>query len=247
MGTLTYEHPLNEKTRNYLRLEHLFNSLLKASSLQDDMHQQVFFKVLFDLAEVLERCDWRSDLLKDFTKYGQQLQRWAEQPGVDTSKIEQLQAELTALSQQIHKIARINDHLKEDRLLNSVRQRINLPGGHCDFDLPQLHWWLSQPQQTFMSSVEGWIAPYQPLLQAINQIMLIIRQQSHSSDVIAAGGFYQGVAENCCLLRIEVPDEVAAYPTVSGHKHRFAIKFLPTNHQEPGDIPCRLYCCKISE
>ena len=39
-------------------------------------------------------------------------------------------------------------------------------------------------------------------------------------------GFYQQDAEGANLLRIIIPSEYNAFPMVSGHKSRFAIRFM---------------------
>ncbi len=246
MAALIFEHPLNEKVRNYLRLEQLFEQLMLSKALQHPLQQQQFFRVLFEVAEVLERGEWRADLLKDLAKQADKLEQWAAMPKVDTSKIEQLLFEVKGLISAISKHARVSDHLKNDRLLSSIRQRLSLPGGNCSFDLPQLHYWLHQEQTVIHHQVELWLQPFQLVADAINHLLKLLREQHSYSEVVASKGFYQGVAAECGLLRIELDSELQCYPTVSGHKHRFAIKFISAENQELEDIPCRLYCCKIA-
>ena len=50
-------------------------------------------------------------------------------------------------------------------------------------------------------------------------------------------------AENAELIRIRLPDAQQCYPTLSGHKNRFALRFLPTTEQQIGDVPFQLACC----
>ncbi|WP_432456054.1 cell division protein ZapD [Agarivorans sp. QJM3NY_29] len=246
MAALIFEHPLNEKVRNYLRLEQLFEQLMLAKPLQHPLQQQQFFRILFEVAEVLERCEWRSDLLKDLATQTEKLDQWASMPNVDTSKIEQLILEVKSLSVAISKHVRVSDHLKNDRLLASIRQRLALPGGNSSFDLPYLHYWLNQPPSQLRAQVEGWLQPFQMVVEAIKQLLKLVREQHQAIEVIANKGFYQGVAQHCGLLRIEVDTDYQAYPTVSGHKHRFAIKFISAANLEIDNIHCRLYCCKIN-
>ncbi|WP_427983583.1 cell division protein ZapD [Agarivorans sp.] len=246
MAALIFEHPLNEKVRNYLRLEQLFEQLMLSKALQHPLQQQQFFRALFEVAEVLERCEWRSDLLKDLAKQADKLEQWAAMPKVDISKIEQLLLQVKTLISTISKHARVSDQLKSDRLLSSIRQRLSLPGGNCSFDLPQLHYWLHQQPEVIQAQVKQWLLPLQPVADAIIHLLKLLREQHSYSEVIASKGFYQGVAAECGLLRIELDSELQCYPTVSGHKHRFAIKFISAVNQELEDIPCRLYCCKIA-
>ncbi|GAD01027.1 cell division protein ZapD [Agarivorans albus] len=246
MTALIFEHPLNEKVRNYLRLEQLFEQLMLSKALQHPLQQQQFFRVLFEVSEVLERCEWRADLLKDLAKQAEKLDHWASMPNVDTSKIEELLLQVKTLIAAISKHARVSDHLKNDRLLASIRQRLCLPGGNSSFDLPYLHLWLNQPQAQIYQQVQQWLGPFQLVAEAISHLLKLLREQHSDIEVMAHKGFYQGVAADCGLLRIEVDTEYQCYPTVSGHKHRFAIKFISALNQEIEDIPCRLYCCKIA-
>ena len=52
MTEILYEHPLNEKMRTYLRLEHLLNQLQNLTSLENEWQQQAFFNVLFEVIDV---------------------------------------------------------------------------------------------------------------------------------------------------------------------------------------------------
>ena len=45
------------------------------------------------------------------------------------------------------------------------------------------------------------------------------------------------------LIRIRLIGSQSCYPTLSGHKNRFALRFLPTAEQPIGDVPFQLACC----
>ncbi len=49
MTTHQFEHPLNEKTRIYLRVEALLNQMERASTFSDGIQHQLFFRSLFDM------------------------------------------------------------------------------------------------------------------------------------------------------------------------------------------------------
>ncbi len=68
---LIFEQPLNEKIRSYLRLEYLARQL--DNNLQQD-HQHRCFYPLFSLCELTERCDYRSEVIKDIDRQLIQLQ-----------------------------------------------------------------------------------------------------------------------------------------------------------------------------
>ena len=52
---------------------------------------------------------------------------------------------------------RFGQSFKEDRFLSTIRQRFNLPGGACCFDLPALHHWLHLPCEQKQQDAQNWM------------------------------------------------------------------------------------------
>ncbi|MEF1213254.1 cell division protein ZapD, partial [Vibrio alginolyticus] len=52
MTTHKFEHPLNEKTRIYLRVESLLRQAHLASGFSENHQYQLFFRALFDMVEI---------------------------------------------------------------------------------------------------------------------------------------------------------------------------------------------------
>ena len=65
MTTILYEHPLNERIRNYLKLEQLFKQVDSCVPADIFINHQIFFNALFAIIDTLERSDIRGDLIKD--------------------------------------------------------------------------------------------------------------------------------------------------------------------------------------
>ncbi|MFM2484803.1 cell division protein ZapD [Celerinatantimonas yamalensis] len=241
---LTFEHPLSEKIRTYLRVEMLFNQLEKTKTTQTDNEVQHFFRTLFDLNEVLDRCEWRSDLLKDLDKQRLLLNQWAELPQIDTQKVFELVERTNRYFQQINQQPKLANLIKEDRLLNVVRQRLALPGGACSFDLPQLSYWQHQSDEQRMGNVEHWLTPFARVAEVMIYLLDMLREQGSEESIIAHEGFYQGQREGCVLIRLKMAAPLQGYPTISGHKNRFAIKFMSLDGAVLNDLPFTLTCCR---
>ncbi|MEM7266858.1 MAG: cell division protein ZapD, partial [Pseudomonadota bacterium] len=64
MGHAVFEFPLKEKVRNYLRVEQLLGQLKITAKSEHTHLQLVFFEQLFELLDLIERLDLRSDLTK---------------------------------------------------------------------------------------------------------------------------------------------------------------------------------------
>lgn len=244
MTELTYEQPLNEKTRSYLRLEYLYEQL---NIHLDADHQHNCFYPLFSLCELTERCDFRNDVIKDIDKQLQQLKLWLKNPDVDDGQIEQLIADLCQSRDELQHPGRFGQELKNHRFLTAVRQRFSMPGACCSFDLPQLHFWLARPFEERQQEYRRWIAQFSPLLEAISRLLVLTRGTANFTPQTAISGFYQGMSEHPLeLIRVKIADHLNCFPTISGHRSRYAIHFVDfTAHKHTdSNIDFMLAACR---
>ena len=226
MTQLIYEHPLNEKLRTYLRLEHLLNQLLQLTALESEWQQHAFFNSLFDLIEVLDRNDIRPDLIKDCERNEAALVKWASHPSVADDKLQSLLQQTVRLQSELLRSNKFAAALKEDKFLAPLRQRFALPGGACYFDLPQLQFWFNLALDSRQHAVAQWCAEFSPLQQALQLVLQFCRAKGQFVVLSADNGFYQSNTEQHELLRIKYQPDLGMYPTVSGNKYRYAIRFM---------------------
>ena len=246
MDNLIFEHPLNEKCRNYLRFESLFHQLDHSRSLAEIWHHQPLFKVLFDLVEIGDRADIKSLLMKDLEKQKKQLEYWSQLPGVDQSRVNDLHQSVTRYIGHLSQLGRLGITSKEDKFLASIRQRFILPGGTCCFDLPNLHWWLHQPKEALLQDINRWLADWDIIYSSLKLLLNLMRERGEFVALSANEGFYQGLAEGSEMLRIRLSLSEAHYPTISGHKHRYAIRFMAaTSNEKPNSVNFELACCAL--
>ncbi len=241
-----FEHPLNEKMRTWLRVEFLLNQLHETVPVDNSVAALGVFRIISDLLDIFERGDMRTELLKELERQQQKLRAWLDVPGVDEQTVTQLSSRLRQLSAELMNAPRMGQPLREDRLIALVRQRLSIPGGCCSFDLPGLHIWLHQEQELRDTQVNGWLASLDPLRNSLAMILDLIRQSGVFRHQTSLNGFYQDNAEDADLLRLKLTLEDALYPQISGHKSRYAIRFLPLD-SEQGNVPARLNfdlaCC----
>ena len=169
MTSVLYEHPLNERIRNYLKLEQLFAQVNSCVPTNEDsiannsthcninINQHVFFTALFAIIDTLERSDIRGDLIKDLEKLEQNLVVWSKSPNVDNSALENNLTETVRLIAKLRVNTPVWCQLKEDKLLASLKQRFAIQGGNSSFDLPQLHFWLHQPPEVINQDIITWL------------------------------------------------------------------------------------------
>jgi cell division protein ZapD len=227
MTDLIYEQPLNEKIRSYLRLENLAQQL-QNNILQDQQHQ--CFYPLFSLAELVERCDYRTEVLKDIDRQIQQLTQIIFQQESNSEHISQIIQQLKTLKVPLHNPQRIGSTIKQDRFITALRQRFNMTGAYCNFDLPQLHFWLGQSWQQRQQDIQFWLLQFQPLLAPITLLLSLCRKSAEFNQIQAKAGFYQGdTPQALSLIRVKINPDQHCYPTISGHKNRYAIHFVDFN------------------
>ncbi|PWC16874.1 cell division protein ZapD [Brenneria corticis] len=245
-STILFEYPLNEKTRTWLRIESLLQQLHRNHSLTDMGSALTFFRAISDLMDVLERGDVRTELLKELERQQQKLLQWSHVPGVDMERIHSLRQQLKTQSGVLMAAPRMGQLLREDRLIAMVRQRLSIPGGCCSFDLPTLHIWLYQPQEQREQLVAGWLDSLAPLKKSLDMILELIRHSATFRPQISQNGFFQDNASEADLLRLRIDLAYQLYPQISGHKTRYAIRFLSLdneNGQIPARLPFDLACC----
>ncbi|MEG3765633.1 cell division protein ZapD [Alteromonas sp. 14N.309.X.WAT.G.H12] len=237
MTTTTFEFPLKEKVRNYLRIEHLLGQLKTGASTQNTALQVYFFEQLFTLMDLLERLDMRSDLLKDLDTHERNLILWSSYPNIDKKALEQTLQSIVALRSNIKAERKLGSALKEDPFLSAIRQRFSIPGGVCSFDLPNLHFWLNSPQQGQQQDMKQWRKSLESLEEAVAILLSFLREKSTFEPITAENGFYQGVADDKNeLIRVKCDISEGFYPTLSGNKYRYSIRFMWFN-AKPGQSP----------
>lgn len=242
-----FEHPLNEKMRTWLRIEFLIQQLSINLPIADHAGALHFFRNISDLLDVFERGEVRTELLKELERQQRKLQAWVEVPGVDQDRIEALRQQLKSAGSVLISAPRIGQQLREDRLIALVRQRLSIPGGCCSFDLPTLHIWLHLQQAQRDAQIESWLASLNPLTQALTLVLDLIRNSAPFRKQTSLNGFYQDNGDDADLLRLMLTLDSQLYPQISGHKSRFAIRFMPLD-SENGLVPERLdfelACCQ---
>ncbi|MEH8019913.1 MULTISPECIES: cell division protein ZapD [Rheinheimera] len=226
MTELIYEHPLNEKLRTYLRLEYLLTQLHNLMPLDSEWQQQAFFNTLFDLIEVIDRNDIRPDLIKDCERCENALVAWANHPSVSDDKLKLVLQQAVRLQSELLRSGKFVGTLKEDKFLAPLRQRFSIPGGACYFDVPQLHYWSNLPLAERKQMATSWYNEFALLQQTVEFVLGFCREKGQFADAVANNGFYQSNTEQTELLRIRYPLAAGVYPTVSGNKYRYAIRFM---------------------
>jgi cell division protein ZapD len=249
---LTFEHPLNERVRTFLRLEHLFKKVAHFMPQEDPWASRVAVDGLLDIVAVTARADVKSELLKELDRNTTTLNRIRRQPGVDLETLGKVLGDLQDATTALQGLnGQIGLVLREDEFLKAVAQRSSIPGGTCSFDLPLYHHWLTQPATVRGEQFAVWMEPLQPVSGAIDLVLSLARGSATPRKVTAAEGFFQealDVQAPAQMVRVTLNGGPSLYPEISGHKNRFSIRFMsPGESDRPvqfrEDVPFTLTCC----
>lgn len=252
--SVTYEQPLNERVRTFLRLEHLFcqtDYTLRGYSVWDS---RATLNSLVDTLEILSRSDLKTELIKELERQIVKLTTLQQSPGVDQDQLNTILQKLETAQQSLHKLpGQIGQSLREQELINSLRQRMTTPGGTCPIDLPLFHLWLQQTAEDRITQLEQWNNQLNVVHEPVALLLSMIREASRPQALLAPEGFYQQSLDSNMpiqLIRVTVPAELPYYAEISAGKHRLTIRFLepqagrrPLQAQET--IEFQLTCCTL--
>ena len=197
--------------------------------------------------------DTRSDVLKELERHLSSLNEFQSKPGVDTNRLQNLLANLVRLRNELLNAgSTFLQPLRDSEFLSAIKHRSAIPGGTCEFDLPDYYYWLTQSPDTRVRTFNQWLGLLRPLCDAIAELLWLTRQNGRSKPEIAQGGSYHITFERDTpyqLLRILLPTSAGLYPEISGSHYRCSVRFLswqglatrPT--QSEVDVPFMLSCC----
>ncbi|HHH39021.1 MAG TPA: cell division protein ZapD [Sedimenticola sp.] len=231
-----YEHPLNEKTRTLLRLDHLFQHVDHHLPIPDVWSSRATVDGLLDMVSIFSRAEIKADLIKELDRHKEKLSRIRRTPGLDTERLDQILEQLERANRRLYAIdGQIGQALRKSEFLKTILQRSAIPGGSCAFDLPAYHYWLEQPYETRRRQLEAWLETLAPIKAAVVLILSLVRNSTDPTSEVATSGFFQRSLDPqtpAQMIRVGLPRELQLFAEISGGKHRFSIRFLEPSCEE---------------
>ena len=251
--TLIFEQPLSERMRTFLRLDFLYTQALYHNETTSQWGSRAAMSCLLDVLAISTRGDIRSDVLKELERQISTLNEFQSKPGVDTSRLKTVLSNLVRLRAELHSAgSAFLQPLRDSEFLSAIKHRSAIPGGTCEFDLPDYYFWLSQPDETRMQTFNEWLGLLRPLCDAIAELLWLTRANGRARHEVAKGGSFNITFDRDTpiqLLRISLPKSTGLYPEISGSHYRCSLRFLTWNGltarptQSESDIPFILSSC----
>jgi len=251
---IVYELPLNEKIRNLIRLESLFEEVEFHLQGKTTWDSRTAVNNFIDILNVFSRPEIKTELMKEMDRISKSLAKYNSIAGVNVGRLEQVQQELCQTAKNLRAMeGQIGQGLKQNDFVMSIRQRDSIPGGAMMMDLPSYGFWLSQSIEQRNDDIREWLSEFDLVKNAIYLVLNLIRDSATAMDAFAKSGFYQhtldtGIANQ--IVRVILPAGSPYFPEISGGRHRFTVRFLkPMGFDRPvqieHDVSFKLVCCAL--
>ena len=231
---ILYEYPLHERIRTYLRLEHLFLRLQQLATRVDALDHHFALVTLFEIMDVAARADLKTDLLKDLDKQKHLLEAFRGNPAIAETVLDKVIGDIeqcyAALNSQLGKSGQ---SLTENDWLMSIRSRISIPGGTCEFDLPAYYAWQHKTGGIRQDDLLQWTSTLTALTDAVQLLLKLLRDSGTPQKVMANGGqFQQNLPQGrtFLLLRVALDVTQGLIPEISGNRLMVSVRLM-----QPGD------------
>jgi len=252
---VVYEQPLNERMRTFMRLEFLLEQLNHHSSGTHLWDARAALATLLEVLAILNKGDVRTEVLKELERDAVLLTRLRTREGVDQQRAANILESVDKIRKRVDSPERqLAQGLRESEFLANIRNRASIPGGTCGFDLPALHFWLSQPVADRSRDLGVWLEQLDPVRRALKLILMLTRESAMPAHHDAPAGMFQMALDGGLpyqLVRVMVAQDLRVFPEISAGKHRFTVRFLERDglddraHQTQRDVPFQLVLCQF--
>ena len=225
-----YEYPFNESIRTMLRLEHLFDRLGQLVARDAAVDHHFALATLFEIMDVASRADVKSDLLKELDRHRTQLQGYRGHPGISEAALDEVTSRIDHAFNGLNQLPGKAGHvLASNEWLMSIRSRISIPGGTCEFDLPAYYAWQQHAPERRRADLQGWMTTLLPLAEALHVLLGLLRESGTPQRMVAPGGHYQQSLQQgkvYQLMRVRLDDSDGVVPEISGHRLLVSVRFM---------------------
>ena len=173
--------------------------------------------------------------MQELEKQKLTFQSFTKNPKSDPIKTQKLIDEIDHCIKKLYMSSgKIGQSLKNNDWLMNIKQRSNIPGGICDFDLPAYKLWSSYNSGKRTEDLRNWLSIFEDVYKGIKIILDILRSNQHTSERVAfSGNYHQSLNGKILhLILIEYDPILNVIPEISYNKYVLNIRFLNQNDAE---------------
>jgi cell division protein ZapD len=213
-----------------LRLEHLFDRLGQLAPRETAVDHHYAIATIFEIMEVASRADLKSDLLKDLERQKAQLNSYRGNPSISEKALDEVVDKIDHAFAGLNQLPGKAGHaLTANEWLMSIRSRISIPGGTCEFDLPGYYAWQQHDPSRRRADLARWIALLLPLAEALTVLLGLLRDSGVAQRVNApAGQFQQSLpaGRTYHLMRVRLDPQGGLVPEITGHRLMVSVRLM---------------------
>ncbi len=227
---ILYEYPFNERIRTYLRLEHLFRRLALLVPRDHPVDHHYALTSIFEVMDVAARADLKSDVMKDLDKQKTALNAFRGNPAIAEGVLEEVIGRLDACFNAVNnQPGKAGQSLTESDWLMSIRSRVGIPGGTCEFDLPGYYAWQQLDPHRRRNDLARWASTLSPLADSIGLLLQLLRDSGAPQKVMATSGQLQQTlpqGRTFQLLRLRIDPALNLVPEISGNRLMVSVRLM---------------------
>ena len=249
-NSITYEFPINEHVRFFLRLEQLFAQFEQLLSGKAALDKASAINCLLDILSILQANSLRLEIAKELEN--QIALNRINNASAGSENIQTIRELLNAITTKTNVLEGIKaDIMLDGDLLQSIARCRSIPGGAYGSYLPKYHYWLMQEDSTCLSDLGYWNNLFGVNRLAIHLMLKIISGRAEMSHHMAVDGFFKMSFDQKKppqLIKVSVDSALPYFASISASKHRCSIQFmrLSNKHNLPeqgiGNISFLLSC-----
>ena len=249
---ILYEYPFNESIRTMLRLEHLFDRLGQLIAREAAVDHHFALATVFEIMDVAARADLKSDLLKELEKHKLQFNGYRGNPSISEGTLDEVIAKIDHAFNGLNQLpGKAGAALTSNDWLMSIRSRISIPGGTCEFDLPAYYAWQKFEPSRRRADLLQWISSLMPLAEALQVLLGLLRDSGVPHKVVAPAGQYQQSLPQgrvYQLMRVRLTQSELLVPEISGHRLMVSVRLMRQDNEgrlkpSPADTSFELTLC----
>lgn len=247
-----YEYPFNESIRTMLRLEHLFDRLGQLIPRETPLDHHFALVTLFEIMDVASRADLKSDLLKELERHKAQLNSYRGNPAISEAVLDEVIQRIDRAYAGLNQVSgKAGQALAANDWLMSIRSRISIPGGTCEFDLPAYYAWQQFLPARRRNDLMQWTQTLTPMGEALGVLLGLLRDSGSPHKVVGQNGQYQQSlpqGRTYQLLRLRIDPSLGLIPEISGHRLMVSIRLMRQDEEgrlklAPQDASFELTLC----
>jgi cell division protein ZapD len=111
----------------------------------------------------------------------------------------------------------------------SIRSRISIPGGTCEFDLPSYYAWQHKTGISRQADLAQWIGTLTALSDAVHLLLKLLRDSgAPKKEMATAGQFQQSLPQGRTFLLMRLALEVGQelIPEISGNRLMVSVRLM---------------------